>query len=203
MLTFALFLLSGAALATLTIAKRVEEKKKRTPAVLRAVSIGDERVRHLHNEILRQYSTAKEKSAFWVKKQLPLKVKSNLNKLHAYAKEKGVEYMGDMRDSRLIKKSDGISEFFKNISEIEKGTGEINESLPEGLENEFRIETSVEKPVEVKETRIETVISSEVEEKPVHVVTEMAPVVEIELKPKKKRAYKPRAKKLAVVEIAD
>jgi hypothetical protein len=200
MFPFALFVISGAMIATLTVAKRIEEKKKRTPLVLRVVSRSDERIRELHGEALRKYSQTKDKSAFWIKKQLPLKLKSLVNKMQAYAKEKGEEYLGDMRDSRLIKKSDGISEFFKNISEIEKGGGEINETLPEELREEFNIETSVERPVEVTETKVETIITTDVEERPVHMVTEVAPEPVVV---KKKRAYKPRVKKLAVLEVAD
>ena len=40
-----------------------------------------------------------------------------------------------MRDSRLIKRSDGISEFFKNMSEIEKGNGEIHKDLDDSSQN--------------------------------------------------------------------
>ena len=36
-------------------------------------------------------------------------------------------YLGSMRDSRLLKKSDGISEFFRTMSTVEKGAGEIDE----------------------------------------------------------------------------
>lgn len=201
MFTFSLFVVSGGIIATLAVAKRIEEKKKRTPFVLKAVSRGDERVRELHHEALRQYSQAKEKSAFWVKKQLPLKLKSTINKLQAYAKEMSVEYLGDVRGSRMIKKSEGISEFFKNISDIEKGTGEINESLPAEVTENFNIETTEEMPVEVSETRVETVITTEVESKPVHMVTAKDPVPAAA--PKKKRAYKPRVKKLAVLQGVD
>lgn len=202
MFSFALFILSGAIIATLAVAKRMEEKKKRTPLVLRAVSRADARVRALHHEALHQYTQAKDKSAFYVKKQLPLKMKSLINKLNAYAKEKGAEYFGDMRGARLInKKPENISEFFKSMSEIEKGGGEINESLPADLQEDFAVETA-EKPVEVTETRVETIVTSNVEEKPVHMVTELEPAPEV-VKPKRKRTYKPRVKKLAVVEVLD
>ncbi len=203
MVTFALFILSGTIIAVLAIAKRMEEKRRQTPLVLRAVSHGDERIRKFHHEALFQYSQAKDKSAFYLKKQLPLKLKSLINKLNAYAKEKGVEYFGDMRGARLLKKPDGISEFFKNISEIEKGTGEINESLPPELQEDFQVETA-EKPIEVTETRVETIVSTDIEEKPVHLVTELEPApAAATAKPKRKRAYRPRVRKLAVLEVAE
>lgn len=129
MLPFSIFILSGVGIVTLTVAKRLEEKKRHQTLVLRAVSRGDERVREIHHKALHHYSHSKEKFAFWFKKQLPLKVRSIWNRLKAYMGEKSVEYLGDMRNSRLLKKSDGISEFFKNISEIEKGGGEINDEV--------------------------------------------------------------------------
>ncbi|MEK7135384.1 MAG: hypothetical protein AAB780_01625 [Patescibacteria group bacterium] len=195
MFTFSLFVISGVAIATLTVSKRIEEKKKQTPIVLRAVSKGDERVRALHHHALHQYSHGKDKFAFWFKKQLPLKLKSFWNRFQAYARERSTEYLGDVRGSRLLKKSDGISEFFKSVSEIEKGVGEINESLPQG----FHIEEVSEKPIEVTESRVETITTNITEEKPVYIIAEP----EVAPAPKKKRTYKPRMRKLAVVEVLD
>lgn len=127
MFAFSLFFFSGAVLVTLTVAKRLEEKKRRSNVVLRAVSTGDERMRRLHHEALHAYSDGKDKFSFWFKKQLPLKAKSLANKSLSYLHSTATKHFGDIRNSRLLKKSDGLSEFFKNISEIEKGGGEINE----------------------------------------------------------------------------
>lgn len=202
MFTFSIFIFSGVIIASLTIAKRMEEKKRRSPIVLRAVSHGDESVRQMHHKLLHQYSRIKDKSAFWVKKQIPLKMKSLVNKLQTYAKEKGEAYLGNVRGSRLLQRSGGISEFFKNISEIEKGAGEINEALPKEIRSDFYLETAT-KPIEVTETRVATIITKEVEEKPVHLVTALEPEPVVNSIPKKRRTYKPRARKLAVVEVAE
>jgi len=202
MFSFALFILSGAIIVTLAVAKRVEEKKKRTPFVLRAVSKGDVRVREIHHEALRQYSEAKDKSSFYLRKQLPLKMKSLANKLQVYVKGRGTEYFGDIRGAKLLRKRDGISEFFKSISDIEKGKGKINETLPEDMREDFHVE-SVPKQVEVSETKVETIITTEIEEKPVHIVTAVEPALVVEVKPKKKRVYKPRVRKLAVVQVTE
>ncbi|MEK7227396.1 MAG: hypothetical protein AAB641_00705 [Patescibacteria group bacterium] len=129
MITFATFIFSGIALATLTLTKRVEERRKTGVFLLKLISKGDERVRELHHKSLHLYSTGKEKTAFFVKKQLPMRSKNSLHKLYAKLSEQTKKYMGDIRDSRLLKKSDGISEFFKNMSSIEKGKGEIHEDL--------------------------------------------------------------------------
>jgi hypothetical protein len=129
MLPFSIFILSGAGIATITISKRLEERRKTGVFLLKAVSRGDERVREIHHKALHHYSYGKDRFAFWFKKQMPLKIKSLWNHFLAYLEEKSVEYLGDVRNSRLLKKSDGISEFFKNISEIEKGGGEINDEV--------------------------------------------------------------------------
>lgn len=115
-------------MVVLTIAKRVEEKHKKTFFVFKAISLGDERLREIHHQSLHFYSKGKEKAAFWLKKQLPLKLRSLWNRALVLGKESTKKLVGDLRDSRLLKKkSDGMSEFFKNISDIEKGNGEINE----------------------------------------------------------------------------
>ncbi len=129
MLPFSIFILSGAGIVTLTVSKRLEEKKKQPTLVLRAVSRGDERVREIHHQALHHYSHSKDRFSFWFKKQMPLKLKSFWNRFLAYMQNKSVRYLGDVRNSRLLKKSDGISEFFKNISEVEKGGGEINDEV--------------------------------------------------------------------------
>ncbi|PIP61822.1 hypothetical protein COW99_01980, partial [Candidatus Roizmanbacteria bacterium CG22_combo_CG10-13_8_21_14_all_38_20] len=70
-----------------------------------------------------------------------------------------------MRDAKLLKKSDGISEFFKNISDIEKGQGEINEAFIidrateptiESIEDTAPLEpqiTEIIEPVVIKATK--------------------------------------------------
>ena len=131
MITFTLFAISGAALVTITISKRIEEKKKRTVLILRAISQGDERLRELRYKALQAYSLGKERLYFVATKQAPLKAKSFWNRFAAYMREVGKRYAGDIRNSKLLRRSDGISEFFKSISEIEKGNGEIDKPFEE------------------------------------------------------------------------
>jgi hypothetical protein len=192
MITLVLFAVSGVAIVTITAAKRVEERKRTTVFILRLISLGDERLRNLHHEALRHYSYGKEKGGFWVKKQLPLKLKSISNRFQAFLGEKATEYLGDMRGSRLLKRSDGISEFFKSIREVEKGGGEINETLPI-LEEDFYIQTSEERHAaqEREAAKLSPAIVIEIEEEPV--VMEEAPAPKAE-KPGKPRA--PRKKRV-------
>lgn len=149
MLSFSLFILSGAALITLALAKRYEEKKRKSIFILKAISKGDERARDSLVRLLHFYSIGKEKAEIFIKKQLPLRTKNWRYKSISYLKENAAKYLGDMRNSKLIKRSDGISEFFKNISEIEKGNGEINEVYTEPT-----VEEVAEEPAEpVKKKR--------------------------------------------------
>ena len=65
--------------------------------------------------------------------------KNSSNKLLSYLAEKKEKYINNMRDSRLLKKSDGISEFFKNMSSIEKGNGEIHDTYEDGSQEEKEV----------------------------------------------------------------
>lgn len=138
MITFTLFIISGAALVTLTLAKRVEEKRKTSVFLFKLISKGDERIRGLHHKSVHFYSVGKDRIAFFVKKQLPMRSRNSLNKFITRFSEQAEKYMGDIRDSRLLKKPDGISEFFKSMSSVEKGTGEINDPYEERI---IKIET--------------------------------------------------------------
>lgn len=126
MISFSLFALSGMTLATLIVAKRIENRSGKRFFLLRAISKGDAHVRDLYQRSLNFYSEGKDKSLFFFKKQLPLKVKRGLTKAQTLIQEKVESRFGNVRNSRLLKRQEGISEFFKNISEVEKGAGEIN-----------------------------------------------------------------------------
>src|SRR5258706_14667074 len=110
-----LFFFSGLALAVIMLAKRFQEKKRKTLFILHLVSRGDERVRELHHQAVRFYSTGKEKAAFFVKKRLPMRSKHSLNKLVSRFEEQVERYIGNIRGSKMLNKPDGISEFFKNL----------------------------------------------------------------------------------------
>lgn len=120
------FALSGAAIVILVGAKRIEERHQRTFILLRLISRSDVRVRELSHRLTQIYSEKKEEALHFLNKQLPLKLKSHWLKASAAAKEAGEQYLQKIRDARIIKrKKEGISEFFKSIDEVEKGSGEI------------------------------------------------------------------------------
>lgn len=150
MVSLFLFILSAVVIVTMLLAKRMEERKKADVFLLKMVSKGDVTARVLHHKGLHYYSIGKDKIYFWVRKQLPLRAKNWLNKSISWAQETLNKYMGDMRNSRLLKRSDGISEFFKNISDVEKGNGEINEIYEE--RESVVISYEVSKPATVAQT---------------------------------------------------
>jgi len=94
-------------------------------------------VRELGHEIAHFYDLVKEKTILWTTKQLPLRAKSTWNKSTSLISELGNQYLEKIRDTKLLKsKKDGISEFFKNINEVKKGQGSIEEPWPEGFQDE-------------------------------------------------------------------
>ncbi len=191
------FILSGAVIAILLVAKRVEEKKKRPVFILNLISKGDEHARSLHHEAVRLYSIGKENAAFLVRKQLPRYSRSSINKMLARLEERVDKHFHSIRDSRLLKKSDGISEFFKNISEVEKGGGELHDDIydeeaqgiitPQSEQREEASEQDVEVKFEIPESVVSPLSYQEVAEQ-TQSVTDIA-------QPKAKRARKPSTRK--------
>ena len=116
-------------MAMIIIAKRIEERKKTKVFFLKLVSEGDELCRKLHHQMVEFYSAGKERAHFMVLNQLPRYSRSSLNKALSRFEENMQKYLNRLRDSRLLKKDEGISDYFKSMSEVEKGMGEINEFL--------------------------------------------------------------------------
>lgn len=132
----AIFAISGLSVLTLLAAKSIERRRKKPLFILSAISRGDMRIRELYHRVVRTYSEGKERMLFLLTKQFPMHSKNLLNKSAIFVKEKRAEYMDRMRDSRLLKKPEGISEFFKNMSEVEKGGGEINDVFETSSQDE-------------------------------------------------------------------
>jgi hypothetical protein len=122
-----IFAFSGLIIAVLIGAKMWEEKHRRKPLFLRLVSLGDEHARHLSHELAHKYSEWKEQAHFFINKQLPLHTKNFINKTNTTVKERLDKHIGDIRGSRFLKRSDGISEFFKSLEE--KENGRIDDSI--------------------------------------------------------------------------
>lgn len=123
-----IFAISGCAIATLLFLKRLEEKSKKQLFLSVLISKGDVRARELSHEAAELYAETKERLYFFATKQLPMRTKSLLSKSESLMKDRAEKLLGNIRNSKFIKRQEGISEFFKNI-EIEKGGGEINDSF--------------------------------------------------------------------------
>lgn len=130
------FILSGLAVVLLIAAKKLEGKRRKQFFISKAISKGDIHIRKLYHDAVRLYSEGKEKSSFFFQKQIPKHSRNSSNKLLSYLREKREQYASNMRDSRLLKKSDGISEFFKNISNMENGNGEIHDVYEDASPND-------------------------------------------------------------------
>ena len=57
--------------------------------------------------------------------------RSLINRSNTYVKDKVEQHLDNLRATRLLKKSDGLSEFFKGMASVEKGNGEINDIFPD------------------------------------------------------------------------
>ena len=136
MITIYIFSASGFAILLLVTTKRLQQKLKKPFFVFNIISKADAQIRALYQKLVHLYSDSKEKTSFLIEKQIPIHSKNVLNKSISFIKEKRDQYIGNIRNSRLLKRPDGISEFFKNMSEIEKGNGEIHEGLEDGSQED-------------------------------------------------------------------
>ncbi len=197
MILVSLFILAGIVIATLLVAKRIEEKRRKNVLLLRVISRGDVKIRELHHEAVRLYSITKEKTAFLVSKQIPRYSKSSLNRVLARLEENTQAYLERLRDSKIIKKKDeDISDFFKSMSEVEKGGGEINDNIYIGDAEPIKEDVMVEEEVRFE---ISEPIASPYSPEP---MAESTVAVIEEPKVKKPRApRKTTSRKLKITEV--
>ena len=149
----------------LTIAKKYNSHKY-SVIILRSISKGDEHVRRVYHEVLHFYSEGKYKVAFFATKKLPLKAKLEVSKIIDRTKQFGGERFGpfnNLRDSKEIQKPENISEYFKSISEVERG-GELHDDYSEAKsETEPLVVESVVEAISIS-TPKETVTKIETNE---------------------------------------
>ncbi len=120
-----IFALSGICLGILLGTKMFEVRHKKSIFPLNFISKSDHRIREVTHLATHHYSELKEKGEFIITKQLPLHSKNILNKTKTLLKEKTEKYLGNIRNSRLLKpRTDGISKFMKSLSNKENGVAE-------------------------------------------------------------------------------
>lgn len=127
MIVLSLFFISGLAIILLLV---------RPFFISNAISKSDKRARELYHQTVHFYSVGRERALFLLKNRVPMHSRNSRNKLLSFIREKRKQYIINMRDSRLLKKPDGISEFFKNMSNIEKGNGEIHDVLEDSSQED-------------------------------------------------------------------
>lgn len=136
MTSIVIFIVSGLAIITLISVKGWEIRRRKTFFITRAISRGDIYIREVYHKTVRFYYEGKEKIIFLIKKRIPIHSRNTFNKFITLIEEKRKIYTENMRDSRLLKRQDGISEFLKNVSDVEKGNGEIHDVYGDSSQNE-------------------------------------------------------------------
>lgn len=127
-----IFILSGVGLIMLILVKMRSIQTKKPVLLLGLISLGDYRVRDVYQKTTHHYSEVKEKGRVLVTKQLPMHSKNLLNKAETLVKEKSEKYLGNIRNSRLLNnKKEGLSEFFKNLSDKESKDSQNSEDRVE------------------------------------------------------------------------
>jgi len=128
MFLISVFGVSGVVVAVLIFLKMRELSTGRQSSVLGLISRSDHSFREKSHTFLLRYTDVKERMKFFLEKKLPLHAKNTYNKLRIVVGERIQKYAGNIRNSKFLKKNDGMSEFFKSMSEREKG-GKIDEPL--------------------------------------------------------------------------
>jgi len=137
MLTLITFIVSGVIIVILIVAKVYEEKTRKSFFLLNLISKGDARFRDFSQNSAHLYADIKERATFFIKRQVPLHTRNMTNKTVALIQEKGKKYATDIKEGKIFgKKNGGISEFLKDISEMEKDNEILAQSEEEGSQND-------------------------------------------------------------------
>ncbi len=132
MITTTIFILSGVGIVVMLLVKMKALKTRKQTLLLGLISLGDYRVRNVYQKMTHHYSEVKEKGRVLVTKQLPMHSKNLLNKAETLVKDKSEKYLSNIRNSRLLNnRKEGLSEFFKNLSDKENGDSQKDRDLIE------------------------------------------------------------------------
>ena len=150
MTSITIFGTSGLVIILLLITKWLGIKRRKHFFFLNLISKKDPHIRYIYHKVVHSYSHGKEKITFFFERQIRIHSKNLLNKASSHLIEQRNKYIGNMRDSRLLRKSSGISEFFKTMSNVEKGNGEVHDTYRDASQNESTEPGSQETGKEVK-----------------------------------------------------
>src|SRR5690606_463017 len=147
-----IFAVSGIAILFLFAAKGFEMRRRKPSMFLHIAKRADTKTGALYFKLLHFYSDSKEKTHLFLNRQAPMKIKSAMVKFGTFLKERREEYLMKMRDARILKKNSGISEFYKNLSNIDKGNGKIEDGFIE-VGGELSFAQAIPKEAPVSKTR--------------------------------------------------
>jgi len=108
-----IFYVSLACIAFLLFTKMREQKTKKQPFLLRIITLGDERIQIFSQKSAHWYADRKDDAIYFFEKQLPIRSKRLWAKTQATAIEKWGILMNDLREMKILKRSEGLSEFFQ------------------------------------------------------------------------------------------
>lgn len=137
MATLITFIASGIMIIILVAAKVWEEKSRKSFFLLRLISKGDSHFREFSQNAAHMYADLKEKAGFVIGRQLPLHTRNFTNKTVARVQEKSKKYMGDLKEGNFFgRKNEGISEFLKDIRDMEEDNEALNNGEEKGSQND-------------------------------------------------------------------
>ena len=131
-----LFIISFVVVASMLLLKMYELKKGKPILIFQALSKFDHIILEKYHNAGHMYLDYKHKSHLFFTKQVPMHSKNVVNKMETLVQEKMNKYVGNIRGSKVLRNDRaGISEFFKNISNLEKnGSIEISEGTGTSIE---------------------------------------------------------------------
>lgn len=135
MTSVTIFAVSGIMIILLTVAKGLSGRRGKNFFILRAISRGDTYARRVYHLVIHFYSESRDRILFFLQKQIRMHMRNSWNKMLAFVHNRRDRYLNQMRDSKLLKKQEGISDFLRNISDIDRGNGEIHDSYGDGSQD--------------------------------------------------------------------
>jgi len=109
----AIFYVSLVCIALLLLTKVREMRTHRQPFLLRVISLGDERMKELSQRSAHWYADRKEDLVFFFDKQLPMHSRRIWGKTQDLVLEKWNLLKSDLHEMRILKRSEGLSEFLQ------------------------------------------------------------------------------------------
>lgn len=126
-----IFYVSGACIALLLFVKLREMQMRRQPMLLRLISRGDERMKVFSQKSAHWYADRKEDVIYFFEKQLPVHSRRLWAKAETLAAEKWNLLAEDLRKMQILKRREGLTEYFQTREEEIHMNEELMEAMSE------------------------------------------------------------------------